>query len=153
MCGRYTLKARRETIAAAFDLADALELPPRYNIAPAQFVPAVRLDQESGSREMTLLQWGLVPSWEKEPGIGNSLINARSETVAEKPAFRSAFKKRRCLIPTTGFYEWMVVPGAKKKQPVHIRLIDGQPFALAGLWERWTGAEGAEVESCTIITT
>ena len=129
---------------------DVPEQLPRYNIAPTQLVAVVRLDD--GQRVIKPLRWGLIPSWAKDARIGNSLINARSETVAEKPAFRAAFKKQRCLIPTTGFYEW-VATGGKKKQPLHIGMIDGRPFALAGLWERWSDAEGAVVESCTILTT
>ena len=106
MCGRYTLKAPREAIAEAFDLADVPQLLPRYNIAPTQPVPVVRLDPGSGERGLAFLQWGLIPSWADDPAIGNRLINARAETVAEKPAFRTAFKKRRCLVPADGFYEW-----------------------------------------------
>ena len=106
MCGRYTLKAPREAIAEAFDLADVPELLPRYNIAPTQPVPVVRLDRASGEREIALLQWGLIPSWADDPAIGHRLINARAETVAEKTAFHTAFQKRRCLVVADGFYEW-----------------------------------------------
>jgi putative SOS response-associated peptidase YedK len=113
-------------------------------------VAVVRLND--GQRALKPMRWGLIPSWAKDPTIGNSLINARGETVASKPAFRAAFKSRRCLIPTTGFYDWAPA-GGKKKQPLHIRMSDGQPFALAGLWERWSDSEGATLESCTIITT
>ena len=105
MCGRYTLKAPREAIAEAFDLADIPQISPRYNIAPTQPVPVVRLDRASGEREIALLQWGLIPSWADDPAIGNRLINARAETVAEKPAFRTAFKKRRCLVVADGFFD------------------------------------------------
>ena len=152
MCGRFTQFSERKELARlfGFNADEAPDLFPRYNIAPTQLVAVVR--QDDGQRVMRPLRWGLIPSWARDEKIGNSLINARSETVAEKPAFRAAFKKRRCLIPTTGFYEWVATAG-KKKQPLHIRLIDGQPFALAGLWERWTDAEGAVVESCTILTT
>jgi putative SOS response-associated peptidase YedK len=152
MCGRFTMYSTRDQLARlfGFDTDDVPDQLPRYNIAPTQLVAVVRLDD--GQRVIKPLRWGLIPSWAKDARIGNSLINARAETIAEKPAFRSAFKKRRCLIPTTGFYEWATT-GTKKKQPLHIRLIDGRPFALAGLWERWTDAEGAVVESCTIITT
>jgi putative SOS response-associated peptidase YedK len=152
MCGRFTQFSSRDELTRifGFDADDAPDLFPRYNIAPTQLVAVVLLDD--GQRALKPLRWGMIPSWAKDEKIGNSLINARSETVAEKPAFRAAFKKRRCLIPTTGFYEWAPT-GGKKKQPLHIRLIDGRPFALAGLWERWTDAEGAVVESCTILTT
>ena len=130
MCGRYSLKAPREAIAEAFDLADVPQLLPRYNIAPTQPVPVVRLDPASGERGLALLQWGLIPSWADDPAIGNRLINARAETVAEKPAFRTAFKKRRCLVVADGFYEFMwtrwtggcrhggaAVPGVKRPDP------------------------------------
>jgi putative SOS response-associated peptidase YedK len=132
--------------------ADVPDLTPRYNIAPTQPVAAVRL-AEDGRRAFVLLRWGLIPSWAREPGVGHSLINGRSETVAEKPAFRAAFKARRCLIPASGFYEWQAT-GEKHKQPFHIRMRDGKPFAFAGLWERWHGESGSEpVETCAILTT
>ena len=149
MCGRYTLTARREAVAAAFDLDDFFDLPPRYNIAPTQWVPAVRLDPEGGGREVSAFKWGLIPPWVDEPGIGNRLINARAETVAERPAFRSAFRRRRCLVVADGFYEWAREYG---KSPYYFRLRDGGPFAFAGLWERWERGE-EPVESCTLITT
>jgi putative SOS response-associated peptidase YedK len=123
---------------------------PRYNIAPSQEVLAVRILPDSGEREGTLLRWGLIPSWAKDPGIGNSLANARADTIAEKPAFRSAFKKRRCLVVADGFYEWGTGDGGKI--PYYFQLQDGEPFAFAGLWERWEKGE-EPVESCTLITT
>ena len=152
MCGRFTMYSSRDELARlfGFDTDDVPDQLPRYNIAPTQLVAVVR--QDDGQRVIKPLRWGLIPSWAKDAKIGNSLINARSETVAEKPAFRAAFKKRRCLIPTSGFFEWMAT-GGKKKQPLHIRLIDGRPFALAGLWEHWSGGAGDPVESCTILTT
>jgi putative SOS response-associated peptidase YedK len=125
------------------------ELKPRYNISPTQLVPVVRAGQIG--RELTMLRWGLIPSWAKDPKIGYSLINARSETAAEKPAFRSAFKRRRCLIPTDGFYEWKKF--GKQKMPQHIRRRDGSPFAFAGLWEIWRSPAGEPLETCTILTT
>src|SRR3954451_21977496 len=149
MCERYTLTARRRAIAAAFDLDDFFELPPRYNIAPTQWVPAVRFDSEGCGREVTALKWGLIPPWVEEPGIGNRLINARAETVAERPAFRSAFRQRRCLLAADGFYEWKRGDG---RTPYYFRLKDGGPFAFAGLWERWEKGE-EPIESCTLITT
>jgi len=150
MCGRFTLKTSRAVIAELLGVRKMPELEARYNIAPSQPVLAVRLEPESGEREGALLKWGLIPSWAKEPGIGNSLANARAETVAEKPAFRSAFKKRRCLVAADGFYEWGKGDGGKI--PYYFQLKDGNPFAFAGLWERWEKGE-APVESCTLITT
>ncbi len=150
MCGRFTLKTSRAKITEMFRLQRLGEFDPRYNIAPSQPVLAVRTDADGGQREGVMLKWGLIPSWAKEPGIGNSLANARAETVAEKPAFRSAFKKRRCLVVTDGFYEWGKVDGGKI--PYYFQLRDGNPFAFAGLWERWEKGE-EPVESCTLITT
>lgn len=150
MCGRYTFKSRPKAIAEAFDLPEVpTHLEPRYNIAPTQAVPVVRLEAGSTVRRLALLRWGLIPSWADDPAIGNKLINARAETVAEKPAFRAAFKKRRGLILGDGFYEWQRTNG---KTPFYFRLKDEAPFAFAGLFERWE--KGAEsVESCTLITT
>jgi putative SOS response-associated peptidase YedK len=151
MCGRYTLRTNLHDVAEAFDVPVQLELPLRYNIAPTQDVAAVRFDAEQGQRELGLLSWGLIPSWAKDKKIASKLINARGETVAEKPSFRSAFTKRRCLIVADGFYEWQKLAGGKK-QPYYIHFKDDAPFAFAGLWESWNG-EGEAVESCTIITT
>lgn len=151
MCGRYTLATPTEALAELFQLQTALpSLRPRYNIAPTQPVAVVRRSTE-GEREMVIMHWGLIPSWAKEPDIGNRLINARSETVSEKPSFRSAFKRRRCLVPTDGFYEWQRLN--KRKQPHYVRMGDGEPFAFAGLWERWDGQDETVIESCTILTT
>jgi putative SOS response-associated peptidase YedK len=149
MCGRFVITAPVPIIAELFDLGGMPELAPRYNVAPTQTIPAVRAIDDKG-RELVLLRWGLIPSWAKDKKLAASLINARSDSVAEKPAFRSAFKRRRCLIPADGFYEWKTADG--KKQPYLFRLIDNRPFAFAGLWERWHGPEG-DVESCTLITT
>jgi putative SOS response-associated peptidase YedK len=150
MCGRFTLKTSPARIARLLGLKSVPDFEPRYNIAPSQPVLAVRLEPERGEREAAFLEWGLIPSWAKEPGIGNKLANARADTVAEKPAFRSAFKKRRCLVPADGFYEWQAGPGGKT--PYYFRMKDEGLFAFAGLWERWQ--QGAEpVESCTLITT
>jgi putative SOS response-associated peptidase YedK len=150
MCGRYTLKSGGDVIVGLFGLAEELEIEPRYNIAPTQQIPVVL---EEDGRKLEEMHWGLIPSWAKDPSIGSRMINARAETVSEKPSFRSAFKKRRCLIPADGFYEWAKEPGGK--QPYHLRLKDGSLFGFAGLWETWSGAEpgGEEVRSCTIITT
>ncbi len=151
MCGRFTLRTNLHDIATAFDLPEVPELPFRYNIAPTQDVAAVRFDSERNQRELSLLHWGLIPPWAKEEKMASKLINARAETVAEKPSFRSAFTKRRCLILADGFYEWQKLPGGTK-QPHYIHRKDDGPFALAGLWESWNH-EGEIIESCTIITT
>jgi len=150
MCGRFTQAADGKIIARVFDLPEAPELSRRYNIAPTQNVVAVRL-AESGARELVQLYWGLIPSWAKERAMGARMINARAETLAEKPAFRSAFCARRCLIVADGFYEWQKL--GTRKQPHFIGFKDGRPFAFAGLWERWRGEGSEEVESCTIVTT
>lgn len=148
MCGRYTLRTPARRFAELFDLLDLPELKPRYNIAPTQTVPVVRLDDHS--RRWTSMRWGLVPSWAKDPSIGNRMLNARSETAAEKPAFRMAMRQRRCLVPTDGFYEWK--KQGKQKVPYLITLRDEQPFAFAGLWECWKSPTGP-LETCTILTT
>jgi len=132
---------------------------PRYNIAPTQDILAVRVEAVSGRREPAMLRWGLVPSWSKEPQIGSPMINARGESIAEKPSFRTAVRRRRCLIPADGFYEWRKVgPGSAKKQPYYIHYTDNRPFAFAGLWEQWqsrdaSAGEALGIESCTIVTT
>jgi putative SOS response-associated peptidase YedK len=151
VCGRFALYTPQEAVVRLFRLDDAAPLSPRYNIAPTQPVLAVRADEPAG-REARMLRWGLVPFWAKDTGIGSRMINARGETIAEKPAFRQAFRRRRCLIPADGFYEWQKVPGGK--QPWFISARDEVPLAFAGLWERWDN-RGTEdpVESCTIVTT
>jgi len=148
MCGRFTLHTPELRIREAFNLdaSASLGLQPRYNIAPSQPVPIIR-DTDSG-REMVMARWGLIPHWSKEAKTKYSTINARIETVAEKPTYRTPFKHRRCLIPADGFYEWKVIDG--RKVPHHIRMKDGGPFALAGLWDRWEG-DGESLESCSII--
>lgn len=148
MCGRFTLHTPESRIREAFHLAQTapLGLTPRYNIAPSQPVPIIR-DTDVG-REMVLAKWGLVPHWSKEPRTKYSTINARIETVAEKPVYRTPFKHRRCLIPADGFYEWRVVDD--HKVPHYIRMRDGEVFALAGLWDRWDG-DGEHLESCSLI--
>ena len=150
MCGRFTLSQPAEVIASIFQLDEVPKLEPRYNIAPTQLVPTLH-KSEQHEREFQMLRWGLIPSWAKDPAIGAKLINARAETVAEKPSFRSAFRHRRCLIIADGFYEWRRQEG--KKQPFYFRLLNGQPFAFAGLWERWQDPNGERIDSCTIITT
>ncbi|MEO1389867.1 MAG: SOS response-associated peptidase [Cyanobacteria bacterium J06634_6] len=172
MCGRYTQTQSGEAIAAAFHLAHTPDPTPRYNIAPTQPVSAIA--QPGTERQYRIFQWGLIPSWAKDPAIGNRMINARAETAAEKPSFRTAFKRRRCLIVADGFYEWKkVAPSATgnitetqgseetsakgkakaKKQPYYIQMNDPSLFAMAGLWESWESGDGSYIESCTILTT
>jgi putative SOS response-associated peptidase YedK len=139
-----------EAIASAFDLADVPRVAPRFNIAPTQPVPVVRR-VEGTDRQFTDLYWGLVPFWSKDISIGARLINARAETVADKPSFRAAFKRRRCLLVADGFYEWH--RSSAGKRPYYFHLTDHQPFGLAGLWEHWQDGAGNELESCTILTT
>ncbi len=150
MCGRFTLSQPVAAIASAFKLDEVPNIDPRYNIAPTQLVPTV-LRTSAHQRQLQMLRWGLIPSWAKDPAMGAKLINARAETVAEKPSFRSAFRHRRCLVVADGFYEWQKQEG--KKQPFYFRLQDGQPFAFAGLWESWKDPNGEVVDSCTILTT
>ncbi|MEO8197960.1 MAG: SOS response-associated peptidase [Thermoanaerobaculia bacterium] len=156
MCGRYVLTTPGEVLAQIFDTAPPPEellaaIVPRYNISPTQQVPIVR-HTAAGPRELALVHWGLVPHWAKDPVIGNRLINARAETAAEKPSFRDAMKRRRCLIPADGFYEWQKL--GKGKQPFLLRLRDGSTFAFAGLWSQWKNPEsGANLETCAILTT
>lgn len=149
MCGRFTLRTPAKEIAQLFDVT-VPDFDPRYNIAPSQDVAAIRFDLEKEKREFAFLQWNFVPSWSDEPKTKYSMINARAETVAEKRSFRSAFRKRRCLILADGFYEWQKREG--KKQPYYLHMKGDQPFAFAGLWEHWKGG-GDELESCTIIVT
>ncbi|MCB9420256.1 MAG: SOS response-associated peptidase [Ardenticatenaceae bacterium] len=151
MCGRFALIVSGEAVAEQFELADTPFLAPRYNIAPTQPVAAVRLGPHSGQRELTHFHWGLIPSWAKDPSMSARMINARAETVTDKPAFRAAFKRRRCLIPASGFYEWQQIGGGK--QPMFIQAQDGGLLALAGLWETWHTPDGGEIDSCTILTT
>jgi putative SOS response-associated peptidase YedK len=149
MCGRFTLSANAQRLKDSFPMFELLEARQRYNVAPTQTVLAVK--QEPGDKpKAAFLRWGLIPSWAKDKKIGASLINARSDGVASKPSFRAAFKRRRCLVLADGFYEWK--KGPAPKQPFHIRMTDGRPFAFAGLWEHWSGEEPG-VESCAIITT
>jgi len=151
MCGRFALYSNPQTLARRFGAQVPTDLKARYNVAPTQTIPIVR--QEGEGRRFALARWGLIPHWAKEMDTGYSTINARAETVATKPAFRSAFRHRRCIVPADGFYEWQAVPGSKVKQPYFIGLRDQEPMALAGLWERWRSPEGDELESCSIIVT
>ena len=151
MCGRFSQTATPDMIAEQFEVNEPPLFKPRYNIAPSQQVATIRLNPEAAKRECVMLRWGLIPSWAKDPKIGNQCINAKAETVAEKPSFRAAFKKRRCLVIADGFYEWQLQ--GKQKQPMWIGLKSKRPFAFAGLWEHWKSAEGQPLETCTIITT
>ncbi|MGB5541459.1 MAG: SOS response-associated peptidase [Gammaproteobacteria bacterium] len=148
MCGRFSLDALPDTLASHFGLADTPALAPRYNIAPSQDIAVIR--QGEGGRECVLLHWGLVPAWSKEPKTKYSTINARAETVAGKPAYRAAFRQRRCLIPATGYYEWQQQGDAKIPHYIHLR--DGGLFAFAGLWEHWQHGDQT-LDSCTLIVT
>jgi len=155
VCGRYTLSVPLSNLVDAFDVSPPeFEYIPRFNIAPTQDAPVVA--QDEGGRRMGLLKWGLVPSWAKDPAMGSRMINARAETVAEKPAFRGAFRRRRCLVPADGFFEWKKEAeegGAKaRKTPHWIHRPDRGPFAMAGLWERWAPEDGVPLYTYTIIT-
>ena len=151
MCGRFAFYSPTEATAALFGVTGATDFTPRYNIAPTQDIAAVRVG-EDGDKEFALFRWGLIPFWAKDPSIGHRMINARAETVAEKPAYRNAYKKRRCIVLADGFYEWRKEGSAKT--PYLIGLASGEPFGLAGLWENWTDKEtGEHVQSATLITT
>jgi putative SOS response-associated peptidase YedK len=151
MCGRFTLTATAQRLQAAFPLFDIPELPPCFNVAPTHLVAAVRQATPETKPAFCQLRWGLIPFWAEDKKIGASLINARADSVATKPAFRDAFKRRRCLVLADGFYEWQTL-GKKDKRPYHLRLKHERPFAFAGLWDTWKGDE-TPLESCTIITT
>jgi len=150
VCGRYSLTSPPEAVRRLFRLDATPNLPPRYNIAPTELAPVVRLAPEGGP-ELANLRWGLVPAWAKDLSIGTKMINARGETVHEKPAFRAAFRQRRCLVVADGFYEWRAE--GKTKQPMRVTLKDGGPFCFAGLWERFENGPEGPVESFTIVTT
>jgi len=154
MCGRFRVARSKELLEEAFGAVDGpvpVEWSPRYNVAPGQSIVAVRQDAARPVRELVRLRWGLIPAWAKEASIGYKMINARAETAAEKPSFRDAMRKRRCLIPADGFYEWKKAGG--KKLPYCLTMADDAIFAFAGLWERWRNPAGEPVESCTILTT
>jgi putative SOS response-associated peptidase YedK len=150
MCGRYLLISPVEAMRRFFDVGGLLNLPPRYNIAPTQDAPVVRLDKQ-GRRELILMRWGLVPLWAKDLSMGARCINARAESIAEKPTFRDAFEHRRCLVPTDGFFEWE--KKGKVKQPWRIGPAEDGLMALAGVWERWRAPDGGVVRSYAVITT
>ena len=153
MCGRFAQCSDPDALARHFglDTETGLAVQPRYNVAPTQPILAMRLKADDQRPEWVRLRWGLVPSWSKGPDNRYSMINARAETVADKPAYRTAFARRRCLIPADAFYEWR--SGEDGKVPHAIRRKDREPFAMAGLWEHWTGADGSEIDSCTLIVT
>jgi putative SOS response-associated peptidase YedK len=150
MCGRFALKTPVAELAAYFSLDETVDLAPRYNIAPGTDIPAIRHSPD-GKRVMHLLRWGLVPHWAKDPSLGAKLSNARGETVAEKPSFRDAFKRRRCLVPADGFYEWKAE--GRLKQPYYFSMKSGEPFALGGVWESWRAPDGNILRTCCLITT
>ena len=160
MCGRFSFSQSPEAIANLFSVTNLDSIEPRYNIAPSQSIPTILLSPTSSKREFRYLRWGLIPSWAKDRKMGAKLINARSETVMEKPSFKSAFRHRRCLVLADGFYEWQ--RQGTKKQPFHIKMQNSQPFAFAGLWERWQSRAGdikagdikagEIIETCTILT-
>jgi len=156
MCGRYVIFSTPEAIRALFRYGEQPNFPPRYNIAPTQPIPIVRL--VDGKRSFALMRWGLLPSWVEEPKTFPLLINARGESVLDKPAFRNAMRRRRCLIPTDGFYEWQAGAAGGPKQPHFVRAKRGEggaalPLAFAGLWETWTGRNGEELDTAAIVTT
>jgi len=151
MCGRFTLFEADKVLSREFDVSGFPPLSPRYNIAPSQPVAVVRAAPAGAGRELALLRWGLIPSWSKDRTVGNRFINARAETVHEKPSFRNAFRRHRCLIPVSGFYEWR--RQERGKLPYFVRMRDERVFAFAGLWDRWEGADESVVETCTILTT
>ena len=150
MCGRFDLHLPRELIEEIFGISIPRNIMPRYNIAPTQEIAVVRMSPDR-TRQLDFLKWGLIPSWAKDPSIGSRMINARSETVHEKPAFRNSFKNRRCIIPANGFYEWKETAGRKK--PLYVKMKDNSPMLFAGLWDHWKPAEGEVIESCSILTT
>lgn len=151
MCGRYRLTAKERYLRDHFGIEDDLEWAPRYNIAPSQPVLAVRQHPSEPKRSFSLLRWGLIPYWAKDSAIGFKTVNAMSETAAEKPAFREAMRKGRCLLPADGFYEWQKL--GKGKQPYNIGMADGSVFAFAGLWDRWRSPADDLLETCTVLTT
>lgn len=149
MCGRYLITSSPEAIRALFRYADQPNFPPRYNITPTQPIPVVRL--VDGQRRFALMRWGLIPSWVKDPHNFALLVNARGESVIDKPAFRAAMRRRRCLVPADGFYEWK--QDGERKRPYLVRPTRGGPIAFAGLWETWTGPNGEELDTVCIVTT
>jgi len=158
MCGRYELHSHPAAIALAFGLPSMPSVHPRYNIAPMTEIPIVRVNAD-GQRELVLMRWGLVPRWAKDPSVGARMINARGETIADRPSFQIPYRRHRCLLPADGFYEWQARPGPSaagepaRKQPMHIGMADGSLFGLAGLYERWRSEDGKVLDTCAIVTT
>jgi putative SOS response-associated peptidase YedK len=151
MCGRYRLSRHAEVLAIYYAEYEGVDWDAHYNIAPTQNVPVIRQDATQPVRRASLMRWGLIPSWAKDATIGARMINARAETAAEKPAFKEALERRRCLIPADGFYEWQ--RKGKNKQPYCFELAEREPFAFAGLWDRWRASDGSSLETCSILTT
>jgi len=152
MCGRYVLKRKDlEALMEQLGVKDPREFVSRYNIAPSTMIPAIRMSADDGKREAVALQWGLVPWWSKDAKNGAKLSNARAEGIEAKPAFREAVRKRRCVVPASGFYEWQTV--GRLKQPWFFQMRDENPFVFAGLWERWRSEDGVELQTCSLITT
>jgi putative SOS response-associated peptidase YedK len=150
MCGRYRLVRKKEILAEVFDAGTDVDWAPRYNVAPSQDVPVVCQDATEPTRSLWLMRWGLIPFWAKDPTVGFKMINARAETIAEKPAFREPLQSRRCLIPADGFYEW--AKEGKMKVPYCFTLADDSTFAFAGIWDRWKNPQGETLRTCSIIT-
>ncbi|MGA3307904.1 MAG: SOS response-associated peptidase [Xanthobacteraceae bacterium] len=151
MCGRYVITSPPAAIRALFGYGEQPNFPPRYNVAPTQPIPIVRLID--GKQSFALVRWGLLPAWVKDPKTFSLLVNARGESVLDKPAFRNAMRRRRCLIPADGFYEWRAGRAGEPKRPYFVRAKSGGPLAFAGLWETWTGPNGEEVDTAAIVTT
>jgi putative SOS response-associated peptidase YedK len=152
MCGRYRLSRRKQIVEAHFcSVSEEEDWKPRYNIAPTQLVPVIRQNPKKPIRELSLLRWGLIPSWMKDRSGAATMINARSETAGTKPAFREALRSRRCLIPADGFYEWVRVE--KAKQPYCFEVGNAEIFGFAGIWDRWKDSSGNWVKTCSILTT
>jgi len=152
MCGRFALKTTAQAIKEMFLLEQGYDYDPHFNIAPSQSIAVIRYSPKQSARVLSPMTWGFLPPWAKDPATAYKMINARAETVAEKPTYRGPFKYKRCLIPADGFYEWKQLEGLGAKQPYYIKRCDEKPFAFAGLWEYWCGADGSELETCTIIT-
>jgi putative SOS response-associated peptidase YedK len=152
MCGRYRLSRRKQLVEEYFDCGPSdNDWSPRYNIAPTQYIPVIRQNSKEPVRELSLMRWGLIPSWAKDSSIAAKMINARSETAATKPAFRDPLRFHRCLIPADGFYEW--VQTGKSKEPFCFEIMEGELFAFAGLWDGWKDPNGNWIRTCSILTT
>jgi putative SOS response-associated peptidase YedK len=151
MCGRFALPYPSKTVAEYFSVPEEISFAPRYNIAPSQHLAVICSNKDAPGRQLAMMRWGLIPNWAKDEKLGYKMINARAETVAEKPAFRAAYRRRRCLIAAGGFYEWQ--RQEKIKQPYYLTMKDTKIIAFAGIWERWQSPEGEPVESCAILTT